>query len=145
VAIRSCFYLDDEATIQQIRDDIATWDVDKAGSWAEWVAGIVKLYTRLDIVARDRTFHPSDKLFKLRSVLTKLDGEQERHIKAQVEIMVDQSLNNKASAKDLYEQCWSFVDRRMKLLEKTTTATKQTAMSVTQKVFAATTVRPRCN
>ena len=58
-AIRNCFYLEDEATIQQLRDDIANWDMEKAGSWSEWVMGLVKLYQRMDIVAKDRTFHPA--------------------------------------------------------------------------------------
>ena len=44
-AIRNCFYLEDEATIQQLRDDIANWDMEKAGSWSEWVMGLVKLYS----------------------------------------------------------------------------------------------------
>ena len=103
IAIRNCFYLEDEAAIQQIRDDIAAWDVEKAGTWSEWVAGIVKLYSRLDIVAKERTFHPSDKLFKLRNILSKLDGENERAIRGQVEIMVDQNIATKTPPADLYD------------------------------------------
>src|ERR1043165_4270895 len=36
VAIRDCFYLNDEASVQQIRDDIAGWDLEKAGNWNDW-------------------------------------------------------------------------------------------------------------
>jgi hypothetical protein len=39
-AVRSCFFLLDESTVQQLRDDIVGWDVDKAGSWHAFVEGL---------------------------------------------------------------------------------------------------------
>ena len=35
--------LNDEATVQHIRDDIMRWDLDKAGSWDLYVEGIERL------------------------------------------------------------------------------------------------------
>jgi len=78
-AIRSCFYLEDEATIQQLRDDIGQLDIEKAGSWANFCDQLERLYTRLDVVAGERSFTSSDKL---------------------------------------YEQCWKFADKRLKIIDK---------------------------
>jgi len=64
-AVRSCFYLQDEATVQQLRDDIARWDLEKAGGWNNFTEGLERYYKRLDVVAKERSFTPSDKLYKL--------------------------------------------------------------------------------
>ena len=115
IAVRSCFYLRDESTIQQIRDATMNWDLEKAGSWDAFTDGLERFYSRLDIIAGDRSFTLSDKLHKLRSVLYKLDGEKEKQIFNQLEIMVDSS---EKDPKALYEQCFKFADKRMKLLDK---------------------------
>jgi hypothetical protein len=134
-AVRSCFYLQDESTVQQLRDDIAQLDVEKAGSWSSFCDQLERLYTRLDVVAgEERTFHATDKLYKLRTVLSKLDGEKERNIYNQLELLVDQS---EKEVPDLYNQCWRFVDKRMKLIDKPIT-TKQAAYQTVSKV-------PTCN
>ena len=129
LAVRYCFYLNDEATVQQIRDDIVRWDLDKAGSWDLYVEGIERLYQRLDTVAGSRSYNYSDKLHKLRQVLSKLDGEKERNIFNQVELLVDTSSK---TPEDMYQQAFSFADKRMKLIDKPS-ATRQTAFNVTSK------------
>ena len=108
-----------------LRDEIAAWDLERAGSWSEWAIGIERLYSHLDIIAKGRSFHPSDKLFKLRTVLMKLDGEREKAIFYQLEIMMDQS---KEEAKETWNLCWAFADKRMKLIDKPS-APKQAAFS----------------
>ena len=82
--------------------------IEKAGSWKDWTEGIEKLYKRLDIVAQERTFTDSDKLFKLRNVMNRLDGEQERAIANQIEVIIDTS---EKKVDEVYTQCWKFVDK----------------------------------
>ncbi len=112
-AVRSCFYLVDESTVQQIRDDLMKWDLEKAGDWNKFTGELERLYARLDVVAGERSYTPSDKLHKLRNTLSKLEGEKERNICNQIELLVDSS---DKEIKDLYEQCYKFADKRMKLL-----------------------------
>ena len=130
IAIRSCFYLRDESTIQQLRDDITAWDVEKAGGWNEFIEGIERYYTRLDVVAMERSYNSSDKLHKLRSVLQKLDGEREKSIFNQTELLVDTVAGDSTA---VYNACFKFADKRMKLIERptTTTTTKQAAFATT--------------
>jgi hypothetical protein len=127
-AVRSCFYLIDESTVQQIRDDIQTLDLEKAGSWNSFTSDLEKLYARLDVVAGERSYTPSDKLHKLRNTLSKLEGEKEKNIANQIELLVDSSDKD---PKDLYDQCYKFADKRMKILNPTTTA-KGTAFYVSK-------------
>jgi hypothetical protein len=101
-AVRSCFYIQDESTVQQLRDVITHWDIEKAGSWSAFVEGLERLYVRLDVVAGERSYTPSDKLHKLRSTLSKMEGEKEKNIFNQSELLVDQ-------AKKKFENCMTNV------------------------------------
>jgi hypothetical protein len=127
-AVRSCFYLVDESTIQQIRDDLLKWDLEKAGDWNTFTGELERLYARLDVVAGDRSYTPSDKLHKLRNILSKLEGEKEKNICNQIELLVDSS---DKEVKDLYDQCYRFADKRMKLLN-VNVPSKGTAYSFTK-------------
>ena len=115
VAVRNCFFLRNESTIQQLRDEITVWDMEKAGSWATLIEGLERMYSRLDTIAADRTYTSSDKLHKLRSILSKLDGEKEKSIFNQVELLVDTSVSD---IKETYEKCFKFADKRMKIIDK---------------------------
>ena len=85
IAVRNCFYLRNESTVQSLRDSIIAWDIEKAGNWKLYGEGLERMYSRLDIVAGDRGYTPSDKLHKLRTVLSKMEGEKEKNISHQVE------------------------------------------------------------
>ena len=115
IGIRNCFFLSNESAVQALKDEIQYWDVEKAGSWNQFTDGLQRLYSRLDIAAGARSFTPSDKLHKLRNVLCKLDSEKEKAICNQVKIMVD---SDQAGTTSLacYEKCFTFADKRMKLL-----------------------------
>ena len=71
-----------------IRDDITKWDLEKAGGWNPFVEGLERLYS-LDICAATRSFTSSDKLYKLRNALSKLDGDREKGVFHQLELLVD--------------------------------------------------------
>ena len=127
IAVRSCFFLRDESTVQQLRDDIASWDVEKAGSWSLFIDGLERYYSRLDIVAGQRSFTPSDKLHKLRMTLSKLDGDKEKNIFNQIELIIDTDPG--VDMKATYEKCFKFADKRMKVIDRPVTA-KQTAFQI---------------
>ena len=127
VAVRNCFYLRDESTVQQLRDAIMSWDMEKASNWDSYTEGLERYYSRLDIVAgSERSFTYSDKLYKLRNTLSKLEGDKEKQIFNQIEVMVDAS---EKEPKSLYEQCFKFADKRMKLLDRPVVP-RQTAFQV---------------
>ena len=138
-AIRSCFFLRDEGTIQQIRDDIMNWDLEKAGGWNLFVEGLERFYSRLDICAAARSYMPSDKLFKLRNVLSKLNGEKERSIYHQVELLVDTVSGDDTA---VYQACFKFADKRMKLIDHPIAA-KQAAFSAVSSAPPRQTAFPR--
>ena len=108
-AVRGCFFLSCEATVQQLRDEILQWDREKAGSWHAFTDGLERLYTRLDVVAGERSYNASDKLHKLRNVLSKLDGEKERNIYNQIELLID---STDKEVNESYDQCYKFADKR---------------------------------
>ena len=104
IAVRNCFFLRNESTVQSLRDSINSWNIEKAGNWKQYVDGLECMYSRLNIVAGDRGYTPSDKLHKLRTTLAKMEGEKEKNICHQVELLdiVEGEMTEMSS------KCWNF-------------------------------------
>ena len=135
VAIRSCFYLHDESTTQQIKGDIWALDMGSAGSWTLFAEQIQRLYSRLETIAPDRCYNASDKLHKLTNVLKKLEGEAEKSLFVQVELMID---GTDKEARELYDQIYRFTDKRMRTMEK------EASTVVKHAAFQAVAKQPFC-
>ena len=70
--------------------------------------GLERYYTRLDVIAGDRSYTPSDKLHKLRGVLSKLDGDREKSIFFQIDMIID---TTSGDATATYKACFTFADK----------------------------------